>query len=219
MNQGVGMSGVTGAEGEAAIDAQDAVAIMREARERARRELEVTNPLLFVVWGLSVLVCYGVLWLAVRDQKPYRGLFATGAGGLIVVLITVSLIARLAIVGRALGGVEGRLSRQWLMFFLALGVGTTALWLEAGALSHAGASPQVVDLAVASAPIVSMGLAFFAGSAIGLDRLTLALGGWLLAVAAGGAWAGPVTALAIYALAGGGGLLAMGGLRAWLRRG
>jgi hypothetical protein len=64
------------------------------------------------------------------------------------------------------------------------------------------------------------GLVFTASSAITArpDWPRLALGLWLLAVAAGGAWAGPVTNLAVCALAGGGGILAMAAIEPRLRR-
>jgi len=64
------------------------------------------------------------------------------------------------------------------------------------------------------------GMVFVATSApagrLNWPRLTL--GVWLLAVAAGGTWGGPVTALAVYALAGGGGVLAMAAIEPRLRR-
>jgi hypothetical protein len=68
---------------------------------------------------------------------------------------------------------------------------------------------QMVGVLVAAAPMLSGGLVLLASSAVRLDWSTLALGVWLLAVAAGGTWAGPVTILAVYALAGGGGFLAI----------
>ena len=51
-----------------------------------------------------------------------------------------------------------------------------------------------------------------------IGLLLLALGLWLLAVAAEGAWAGPVTYLAVIALAGGGGILLMAAIEPLLRR-
>ena len=51
-----------------------------------------------------------------------------------------------------------------------------------------------------------------------LDWPRLALGLWLLAAAAAGAWTGPVTNLAVCALAGGGGILLMAAIEPRLRR-
>jgi hypothetical protein len=55
-------------------------------------------------------------------------------------------------------------------------------------------------------------------STTGLNRPRLILGVWLLAVAAGASWAGPVGVLAVCALAGGGGVLLMAAIEPRLRR-
>lgn len=207
-------------EPETSIDAAQAALIVQEARARARRELEVRYPLLYAAWGLPILIVYGVLWIAVRTQHPYHGLTKVGAGvGLLVVAVTFfSAVIRVGVIGRAVTGVSGRLPRQWSIFSVSLVGGTVALWIVAGALSHAGANRAVVNLMVAAAPMLSLGLALIVSSAIRVEWATLALGVWLLAVAAGATWAGPVTILAIYAIAGGGGFLAMAAAEAWVRR-
>ena len=58
--------------GEAAMDARGAAVIMQQARERAGSELRVRRPLLFVTWGLVLLIGYGAMWLSVRGQRPYH---------------------------------------------------------------------------------------------------------------------------------------------------
>jgi hypothetical protein len=65
-----------------------------------------------------------------------------------------------------------------------------------------------MGIAGAAGPLLVTGLIYVAAAAISLDRTMFALGGWLLAVAAAAGWAGPVGALAVGALAGGGGFLA-----------
>jgi hypothetical protein len=67
--------------------------------------------------------------------------------------------------------------------------------------------------------MLSVGLVLLVSSAIwSFAWPTLALGAWLLAVAVGGTWAGPVSILAVYAIAGGGGFLAMAAIEARGRR-
>jgi len=201
------------------MDPRAAEFVLAQTRERARRELEINYPLLFIAWGLTLLLGYGAVWLAVRGQHPYRGL--TNTGGVIwLVLFLVALFSvtvRLGVIGRAVTGV-GHAGRQWAIFLTALPIGSGALFIEAAALSHAGASRQVVGVLLAAAPMVSMGLVFCASSAVRLDYSFLALGIWLLAVAAGGTWASPVTILAVYALAGGGGFLLAAAIQPWIRR-
>ncbi len=72
----------------------------------------------------------------------------------------------------------------------------------------------------AAAPLLVVGLVFVASCAVNgvLDWPRLALGLWLLAVAAEGGWAGPVTYLAVIALAGGGGIMLMAAIEPVLRR-
>ena len=78
-------------------------------------------------------------------------------------------------------------------------------------MSHAGADRPLTTLFGAAAPLLVAGLVLVASCAINgiLDWPRLALGLWLLAVAAEGGWAGPVTYLAVIALAAGGGILLM----------
>src|SRR5258708_1164723 len=73
MNEETSMKDGPGTGEAAGLDAQGAAVIAQEARERARRELRVRRPVLFVTWGLVVLVSYGAMWLSVRGQHPYHG--------------------------------------------------------------------------------------------------------------------------------------------------
>lgn len=219
MNETTGRKDGPGTGEAAGLDAHGAAVIMQEARERARRELRVSRPVLFATWGLVVLVSYGAMWLSVRRQHPYQGpawetlllaflLFAAAAG------------ATANVVDRAASGVGGRSELQRGIFALALAAGFAALEIEKQALWHAGASRPLAALFGEAIPLLVAGLVFTASSATrpGLDWPRLALGLWLLAVAAGGAWAGPVTNLAVCALAGGGGLLLMAAIEPRLRR-
>src|SRR5216684_3615241 len=56
MNEGTSMKDGPGTGEAAGLDAQGAAVIAQEARERARRELWVRRPVLFVTWGLFLLV-------------------------------------------------------------------------------------------------------------------------------------------------------------------
>ena len=219
MNEGTGMKDGAGTGEAAGMDAQGAAVIMREAREQARRELRVRRPVLFVTWGLVLLVGYGAMWLSVRGQHPYHG--PAWAALLLAFLLFVAAAGVTAqVVDRAASGVGGWSELQRGIFCLSLIAGFAALEIEKEALSHAGASRPLVALFGEAVPMLAAGLVFVASSAINvrLNWPRLALGIWLLAVAAGGAWAGPVTNLAVCALAGGGGILLMAAIEPWLRR-
>jgi hypothetical protein len=219
MNAGADMKDDAGINEAAGMDVQHAAVILRQARERARRELAVRRPLLFVTWGLVVLVGYGVMWLSVRGQHPFHGPTAPAivtAAGLVLTAVVLTAWAT----DRATRGIGGRSLLQRGTFVLALAAGGSTLGNFTRAVAHAGADPPLVALIGAAAPLLMVGLVFVASCAIygSLDWPRLALGLWLLAVAAGGAWAGPVTNLAVYALAGGGGILLMAIIEPGLRR-
>ncbi len=219
MNEGTGMKDGADMDEAAGMDAQRAAVIMQQARQRAQRELAVRRPVLFVTWGLVVLVSYGALWLSVRGQHPYHG-----PAGAWLVLLPVLFVAAAAVtaqvVDRATSGVGGVSALQRGIFVLSLLAGFAVLEIEKQALSYAGASRPLVALFGEAIPLLVTGLVFVASSAINaqLDWPRLVLGLWLLAVAAGGAWAGPVTNLAVCALAGGGGILLMAAIEPRLRR-
>jgi hypothetical protein len=194
-------------EEQVIADPTGAAVLLREAQQQARRELRVNLPALYMAFGLTVFIGYGALWISVRDQHPYRG----PTGGVVALLglvLLLSAVVRAGLVGRAGMGVGGRTVRQWSILGFALPVGTAALWIEVDALSHAGISRPVLGVLEFAAPMLVMGLVFLVSSAIRVEWPRLALGVWLLAVAAGGAWGGPVVALATYALGGCGGFLA-----------
>ena len=218
MNDETGTTSVPGS-GEAAMDAQGAAVIMQQASERAGSELRIRRPVLFVTWGLAVLIGYGAMWLSVRGQHPYQGpTWPTLLLALVLLLLAAIITAQ--IVDRAASGVGGRSEVQRGIFVLALVAGYAALLLEKTAVASAGASRPIQVVLGVTAPMLAAGLVFVASSAItaGLNWPRLILGVWLLAVAAGASWAGPVGVLAVCALAGGGGVLLMAAIEPRLHR-
>ena len=218
MNEETGTTSVPGS-GEAAMDAQGAAVIMQQASERAGSELRIRRPVLFVTWGLAVLIGYGAMWLSVRGQHPYQGpTWPTLLLALVLLLLAAIITAQ--VVDRAASGVGGRSEVQRGIFVLALVAGYAALLLEKTAVASAGASRPIQVVLGVTAPMLAAGLVFVASSAItaGLNWPRLILGVWLLAVAAGAAWAGPVGVLAVCALAGGGGVLLMAAIEPRLHR-
>jgi len=219
MNERAGMRNGADTEAAAGLDAQGAAAIMQEARERARHELAVRRPVLFVSWGLALLVGYGAMWLSVRGQGTYH-VPAWPTLLLTFLLLVVAATITAQVVDRATSGVGGSSALQQGIFCLSLAAGFAVLEIEKQALAAAGASLPVAALFGQAIPLLVTGLVFVTRSAVNtrVDWPRLALGLWLLAVAAGGAWAGPVTNLAVIALAGGGGILLMAAIEPRLRR-
>jgi hypothetical protein len=206
-----------GADEETGMDLQQASAIMQETRDRARRALVVRRPVLLAVWGAAWMVSDGAIWLSVRGQRPYNGPTPAALATLTMVIAAAAVFA-VIYVGRAGSGVGGLSVLQRRILLLSYLGGYVALFTLEAAIDHAGASRAVLGVYGAAAPILLVALIIAASAAVFLDWSLLGLGLWLLAVAAGSGFAGPVTVWAVSALAGGGALLVMAvvGLR-WNR--
>ena len=133
------------AQGAAIMDAQSAAVIMQQAREQAGRELRVRRPVVFVTWGLVLLIGYGAMWLSVRGQQPYTGpAWETLLLAFLLVLAAAAITAQ--VVDRAASGVGGRSELQRTIFVLSLIGGFAALEIEKSAMTHAGASLSLIHI-------------------------------------------------------------------------
>jgi hypothetical protein len=212
MNEDVGTKNGAGLD-EADMDARDAAAIMRDAGDRARRELRVNSPAIYASAGVAWLLGYGGMWLSVRGQRPYQG--PTPAAAFIqVILVGLAAAITASIIGRATSGVGGISAAQRRVAVLALVAGIAAALVLEAAIDHAGASRSIVfGVFQAAAPVLVTGVVYVVTSASRLNWPVLGLGLWLIAAAAGGAFAGPVGVWGIIALAGGAGFLLLAALR------
>jgi hypothetical protein len=194
------------------IDAQRAAVILAEARERAQHQLRIRYPVLYVTWGLMYLLGYGSIWLSLRGQRPYQG--PTSAALLSLTLIVAAAIAiTVVLVGRAVAGVGGPSALQRRVYVLASLAGFVGLLTLEAALDHAGASRVVLGVYGAAAPVLLTGLIYATIAAIWQDWAGFSLGLWLIAVAAGSGFAGPVNVWAVEALAAGAAFLVMTAIR------
>jgi hypothetical protein len=165
-----------------------------------------------------VLAGYGTLWLSVRGQHPFHGPTVPAVVTLVALLVAAAVYTVWE-ADRASSGVSGSSALQRGIFVSALAAGALATDIFIHAVARAGADRPLVALMAAAAPLLVAGVVFVASCAVNgvLDRLRLVLGLWLLAVAAYGGWAGPVTYLAVIALAGGGGIMLMAAIEPLLR--
>ena len=197
-----------GADEETGMDLQQASAVLQETRDQAKRALVIRRPVLLAVWGAAWLVSDGVIWLSVRRQRPYIG--PTPADLLtLTMVITAAAVFAVIYIGRTRSGVGGLSVLQRRILLLSYLGGYVALFTLEAAIDHAGASRAVLAVYGAAAPVLLIALIIAASAAVFLDWSLLGLGLWLLAVAAGSGFAGPVTVWAVSALAGGGALLVL----------
>jgi hypothetical protein len=197
-----------GADEGTEMNLQQASAIMQEARDRARRALVVRRPVLLAVWGAAWMVSDGAIWLSVRGQRPYNGPTPAALVTLVMVIAAAAVFAVIYI-GRAGSGIGGLSVVQRRTLLLSYLGGYVALFTLEAAIDHAGASRAILGIYGAAAPILLVALITAASAAVFLDWSLLGLGLWLLAVAAGSGFAGPVTVWAVSALAGGGAVLVL----------
>jgi uncharacterized membrane protein YiaA len=155
---------------ETAMDLQDAAAIMRKTRERADRELEVRNPVLFASAELALLLGYGAIWLSVRDQAiSISGPDGEAIAVLLLVVVAAVMITA-SVVDRAASGVSGSSALRRRIGFSSIGIGYIGVLSLELALAHAGASHAVAyGVFAAAAPILVTGAIYIANSAISLD--------------------------------------------------
>jgi hypothetical protein len=178
-------------DSDAELDLSAAAAIMQEARERALHELRARYPVVFVTWGLVLMIGYGVMWLSVLGQHPYTGP-APWSLLVLTLLVAAGAVTTVIMVGRALTGIGGPSVAQRRIHGLALAVGIVGIFALEGALAHAGASDSLLGVYGAVAPMLVAGVVYAASPAVWQDWSTRALGAWLVVVAASSGYAGPV---------------------------
>jgi hypothetical protein len=219
MNEQTGTTGGTGMDDTAngtPMGVAEAAVIMREADDKARRDLRVSHRATFTIWGLGFIVGYGLIWLAVRGQQPFHGINSV-AFAVAALLSTASILAGVeeSRTGTGIGGLSAVRRR---ISFVSVLLGFAAMFALEAALAQAGASRPVVSVFEASAPIMVAGLFYLTRGTVQLDWPFAALGLWLVVVAAVGGFAGPVGVWAVDALAAGLAYLLMAAIEPWLRR-
>lgn len=165
-----------------------------------KRELSVRHPVIFASWALVYLLGYGVVWLSVRGQQPYRAP-AGWALARLALLAVIALGVTATVTDRAASGVGGASALRRRVYWLSLAIGLLGLYIMEAALRYNGVSRGVIGVVTASAPLLVAGVVVVAGTAAGLNWYAFGLGIWLIAVAALSGFAGPVGVWAVDALA------------------
>jgi hypothetical protein len=184
---------------------EDAAAVVRDARETARRELVISAPVVYAAWGLVWLLGYGAMWLSAHDQRPFRG--PSGASiATVYVLAGFAAVTVLVVAHKAAAGVGGRSARDRRIVIGAWVTGFLILLLTQAGIRNSVSSWALAFVGLAC-PLVLAGLIYILASILGRNRTALTLGVWLIAVGISCAWQAPADMLATCALAGGGGFL------------
>ena len=197
------------------MSVQEAAAVVRDARARARRELVISAPVVYAAWGLVWFLGYGGMWLSVRGEHPYRGPSGVSIAA-VFVLAGFAAAAVLVIAHKATAGIDGQSVRYRRIILATWGTGYLILLLAQAAISGSVSTRALAFVALAG-PLLLAGLVYILASALGRNRAALALGAWLVIAAVSCAWQAPAEILAICALAGGGGFLLIAVIETRLR--
>ncbi len=182
------------------FDPKEAANLLERTTEQARRGFEFPSPLLLLILAATVFGAYGVAWLSVRDQHPYTG------PSLMALAELYGFIALGAIaVGwetvRTRSGVTGRSIQEARIRSAGFGAALISLYVLMGALRFDGFSYGVVyGIMPAAGPLIVGGAAAAGYASARADRLLLGFAVALLAVGAGGAFAGPSGVWAVVGL-------------------
>ena len=187
------------------MSVQEAAAVMQDARTRARNELVVSTPLVYLAWGLVWLIGYGAMWLSVRGQHPYTGPSGVSIAA-VFVLAGFAVTAVLAVASKAAAGIGGQSVRHRRTVAVTWAIGYLILLIVAPAISNS-VSTQTLAFISFAGPLVLAGLTYLLAAALGRQRSAFVLGAWLVIVGAGCGWLAPAAILATCALAGGGAFL------------
>lgn len=197
--EGAEMTDRAGTDDGTSMDAAAAAAIIADAGDRARDRFRPGHRVRFAAWGLLYIFGYGLVWLLVRRQQPFRGPDPAAFATIALIALAVTLIS--VEQTRSETGVRGLSAVQRRAFELSTLAGFAAMFTLEGALFRAGASRPVLVVFEAAAPIMVIGLLYLARSATVFDWPVAALGLWLVIVAAVSGYAGPRAVWGVDALA------------------
>jgi hypothetical protein len=200
MNGTRGTNETTTDDGGGGLDPQEATALIEQTKRQARRQLDPSPPLVYVIAAVVLLGIYGTVWLSVRGQHPYQGP-TPAAIGIVYTLLAVMIITFIVAAGRAHAGVGGRSQRQRRAEITALAVVWIAVYVFDGALDHAGVSHAFTfGVFLAVGPLIIPGAAMAGIAAAQQDWRGLGTTLAVVTVGAAGAYAGPVRVWAVVGL-------------------
>ncbi|GAA1788047.1 hypothetical protein [Nostocoides veronense] len=188
------------------FDPAEALALLQVQEDRVRVAFDTRLHEQLGAWGVALLVGLGGIWLQVRGQEPY-----VGPGAASGILFSVLLAAAAAVTAwrtqQATAGIAGASSWQGGLYGAGWALGFVGYFAILGAIARADAPPPAIGVFATCGPLLITGLMYLFGAALWGVRPMAALGAWLVLVASGAGFAGPVGAVLVGAVLGGGGLL------------
>jgi hypothetical protein len=178
-------------EEEGGIDPREAARLLERTQRQAQRQLDFRAPWLSLVAAAVVLIGFGVVWLSVRGQHPFKG---PTAASLVVLyaLVAIRIGTVLYAHGRASAGVSGRSVRLRRAEGAVLAAALVAVYVLMAALVHGGAGHAAFYWVYGvTATLIVLGAFWAARSAVREDWRDCVISIAVMLVAAGSALAGP----------------------------
>ena len=178
-------------ENEGGMDAGEAARLLAQTQRRAQRDLDFRSPLLSLVAAVLVLVGFGVVWLSVREQHPYKG---PTAASLVVLYVVIAIRIGTVIYAqsRAGAGISGRSARIRRAEGAAAAAALLAVYVLMAALINQGdRHPAFYWVYGVAATLIALGAVWAGRSAVREDWQELVISIAVMLVAAASALAGP----------------------------
>jgi hypothetical protein len=191
---------------DAPLDPAASAALIAEQRAKVEAAMDVDARVLFGAWGVAWLVGFTVLWL--RDLEPPVLRMSQQAGMMVFAALLFAAGGvtawHLAVKGR---GIRGASARQGAMYGWSWSLSFGVVGALAYALARAGASEEVMGVAMMITSLLVVGALYMAGGALWEERIQWALGAWICLATIVAAVVGLPHMYLVMAVGGGGGLL------------
>lgn len=162
---------------------------------------------MFLIWGISWLFGFLLLWSGYEGGNPWFTLPLAGAGIVFGALILISIVAS-AVIGTRIGrGVRGASDFSGSVYGLSWSLNGAAFAAVGVGLIHNGMSDELASIYFPSAYALMAGVMYLGGAALWNERSQLVLGVLLLVVGSVAPFFGAPTNNLVMAIGGGGGFL------------
>jgi len=189
-------------EDDGGLDPRQAAELLSQTEKQTKRAFDFAPPWLSLFGAAILLVAYGGLYMAARNEHPYKG--PHGPWLLVVpVAIVASVSVRLRLFDKVSAGLTGPTQVRIHATSAAIVLGFICIYTFDAALRHAGASYSIVyGVFDAAAPILILGAMGAANAAWREDWLTMGSATGLMVVATAAAFASPAGSWAVIGIGG-----------------